>query len=299
MTLVDPRPHEALDREVDHRAVVHREEVLVGHERERACSRVPSPPARITPFMPSPPLRIARWPLAGHRTLTLSNPPRTPTDRSRHGTLHRHRQSLDEIKQAHELGVLDGVTTNPSLIAKEGVDYTKRLAEICEVVKGPVSAEVIAVDYDGMIREGRDRAKIAENIVVKLPSTLAGLRACKTLSDEGTRTNLTLCFQPLQAMLVAKAGAFLVSPFIGRLDDIGQDGMTLIHEIRQVYDNFGYSHEAAGGVDPPPDARRRSAPSQGLTSRPMPFDVIKKMLNHPLTDIGLEKFVADYQKAFG
>ncbi len=206
--------------------------------------------------------------------------------------------SLDEIKQAHDLGVLDGVTTNPSLIAKEGVDYTKRLAEICEVVSGPVSAEVIAVDYDGMIREGRDRAKIAENIVVKLPSTLAGLRACKTLSDEGTRTNLTLCFQPLQAMLVAKAGAFLVSPFIGRLDDIAQDGMTLIQEIRQIYDNFGYPTKLlAASIRHPMHVVQCALAGADVAT--VPFDVIKKMLNHPLTDSGLEKFVADYKKAFG
>src|SRR5687767_5293805 len=120
--------------------------------------------------------------------------------------------NIDEIKQAHDLGVLDGVTTNPSLIAKEKVDYGKRLAQICEIVTGPVSAEVISTEYAGMLKEGRERAKIAQNIVVKLPSTIDGLKACKALSDEGTRTNMTLCFQPLQALLVAKAGAFLVSP---------------------------------------------------------------------------------------
>lgn len=134
--------------------------------------------------------------------------------------------NLEEIRKAADLGVLDGVTTNPSLIAKEGVDYVKRLAEICEVVKGPVSAEVIATDYEGMVREGRERAKIAGNIVVKLPSTIAGLKACKTLTDEGTQTNMTLCFQTLQALMVAKAGAFLVSPFIGRLDDAPPTGWT-------------------------------------------------------------------------
>ena len=138
--------------------------------------------------------------------------------------------NIDEIKQAHDMGVLDGVTTNPSLIAKEGVDYGKRLEEICAVVDGPVSAEVIALDFDGMMKEGRERAKIADNIVIKLPSTVEGLKACKAFSDEGVRTNLTLCFQPLQALMVAKAGAFLVSPFIGRVDDIGEDGMLLIEQ---------------------------------------------------------------------
>jgi transaldolase len=149
--------------------------------------------------------------------------------------------SLDEIKEANALGVLDGVTTNPSLIAKEkNTTYPKRLAQICEVVKGPVSAEVISTDYDAMIKEGSEHAKIASNIVVKLPCTVDGLKACKTFSDRGVKTNLTLCFQPLQALMVAKAGAFIVSPFIGRLDDIAQDGTELITQIRQIYDNYGY-----------------------------------------------------------
>ena len=206
--------------------------------------------------------------------------------------------SLDEIKQAAAMGVLDGVTTNPSLIAKEGVDYTKRLAEICEVVPGPVSAEVIATDYEGMLKEGRERAKIASNIVVKLPSTLDGLRACKTLSDEGTRTNLTLCFQPLQALMVAKAGAFLVSPFIGRLDDIGQDGMELIRQIRAVYDNYGYPTKLlAASIRHP--LHIVDCALAGADVVTVPFGVIKQMMNHPLTDSGLAKFVADYKKAFG
>lgn len=206
--------------------------------------------------------------------------------------------SLDEIKQAAAMGVLDGVTTNPSLIAKEGVDYTKRLAEICEVVSGPVSAEVIATDYEGMLKEGRERAKIASNIVVKLPSTLDGLRACKTLSDEGTRTNLTLCFQPLQALMVAKAGAFLVSPFIGRLDDIGQDGMDLIRQIRAIYDNYGYPTKLlAASIRHPMHMVECALAGADVVT--VPFGVIKQMMNHPLTDSGLAKFVADYKKAFG
>jgi len=206
--------------------------------------------------------------------------------------------NLDEIKQAHDLGVLDGVTTNPSLIAKEGVDYGDRLAEICEVVKGPVSAEVIATEYAGMISEGRERAKIAENIVVKLPSTLDGLRACKTLSDEGTRTNLTLCFQPLQALMVAKAGAFLVSPFIGRLDDIGEDGMDLIRAIRHMYDTYGYETKLLAASIRHTNHLLQCAMS-GADVATVPFDVIRSMMKHPLTDIGLEKFVSDYKKAFG
>ena len=206
--------------------------------------------------------------------------------------------NLDEIKQAHDMGVLDGVTTNPSLIAKEGIDYGKRLAEICEVVDGPVSAEVIATEYDGMMKEGRERAKIADNIVVKLPCTVDGLRACKTLSDEGTRTNLTLCFQPLQAMLVAKAGAFLVSPFIGRLDDIGEEGMALIRQIRAIYDNYGFETMIlAASIRHPMHVVECAL--VGCDVATVPFKVIQQMMNHPLTDSGLAKFVADYKKAFG
>jgi len=206
--------------------------------------------------------------------------------------------NLDEIRKAADLGVLDGVTTNPSLIAKEGVDYVKRLAEICEMVKGPVSAEVIATDYDGMVREGRERAKIAGNIVVKLPSTIAGLKACKTLTDEGTRTNMTLCFQTLQALMVAKAGAFLVSPFIGRLDDVATDGMDLIRQIRQVYDNYGFSTKILAASIRHPLHMVQCALS-GADVATVPYKVIEQVMQHPLTDAGLEKFVADYRKAFG
>ncbi|MEL7471838.1 MAG: fructose-6-phosphate aldolase [Planctomycetota bacterium] len=206
--------------------------------------------------------------------------------------------NLDEIKQAHDFGVLDGVTTNPSLIAKEGVDYRKRLEEICEVVKGPVSAEVISTEFDGMMSEGLENAKIAENIVVKLPSTIDGLKACKAMSDKGIRTNLTLCFQPLQALMVAKAGAFLVSPFIGRLDDIGQDGMELIQAIRHVYDNYGYETKVLAASIRHVNHMLQCALS-GADVATVPFKVIAQMMSHPLTDSGLEKFVADYKKAFG
>ena len=206
--------------------------------------------------------------------------------------------NLDEIKAAHDLGVLDGVTTNPSLIAKEGVDYADRLAQICEVVRGPVSAEVIATESDRMIAEGRDRAKIAENIVVKLPSTVDGLRACKALSDEGIRTNLTLCFQPLQALMVAKAGAFLVSPFIGRVDDIGADGMDLIHQIRQIYDNYGMRTKVLAASIRHPKHMLDCALA-GADVATVPYNVIKQFMHHPLTDSGLDKFLADYKKAFG
>jgi transaldolase len=206
--------------------------------------------------------------------------------------------NLDEIKQAHDMGVIDGVTTNPSLIAKEKVPYHKRLAEICEVVKGPVSAEVIATDYEGMMKEGREAAKIAQNIVIKLPSTLEGLKACKAFTNEGKRTNLTLCFQPMQAMLVAKAGAFLVSPFIGRLDDISEDGGELIQRIRQIYDNYGYKTKILAASIRHPKHMVDCALA-GADVATVPFSVIKTLMNHPLTDVGLKKFVEDYKKAFG
>jgi transaldolase len=196
------------------------------------------------------------------------------------------------------MGVLDGVTTNPSLIAKEKVDYAQRLGEICEVVPGPVSAEVVATDYAGMLKEGRQHAKIADNIVVKLPCTVDGLKACKALADEGTRVNMTLCFQPLQALMVAKAGAFLVSPFIGRLDDIAEDGMELIQQIRQIYDNYGYETKLLAASIRHPLHFVQCALA-GADVATVPFSVIKQVMKHPLTDIGLEKFVADYKKAFG
>jgi len=206
--------------------------------------------------------------------------------------------NLDEIREAAEMGVLDGVTTNPSLIAKEGVEYGPRLADICELVAGPVSAEVIATESDAMIAEGRERAKIADNIVVKLPSTVDGLRACKALSDEGIDTNLTLCFQPIQALMVAKAGAYCVSPFIGRVDDIGADGTDLIAQIRQIYDNYGLRTKILAAsirhmkhmVD---------VASIGADIATVPFKVIKQFMHHPLTDAGLEKFLDDYKRAFG
>ena len=142
--------------------------------------------------------------------------------------------NLDEIKRAASLGVLDGVTTNPSLVAKEGVDFRTRLEEICQVVKGPVSAEVVAIEHDAMIAEAEPLIEIAPNIVIKFPCIEEGLRACKTLSDRDVKVNMTLCFQPLQALLAAKAGAFLISPFVGRIDDVGGDGMEVVQQIRQI-----------------------------------------------------------------
>lgn len=205
--------------------------------------------------------------------------------------------NLDEIREANDLGVLDGVTTNPSLIAKEGIDYGKRLAEICEIVTGPVSAEVIALEFKEMVSEGKMRAGIADNIVVKLPVTVDGLKACKALSDEGIRTNMTLCFQPMQAMMVAKAGAYLISPFIGRLDDISQDGTELISQIRTIYDNYGFDTKILAASIRHPKHMLECA-MIGADVATVPLSVIKQLMHHPLTDNGLKKFLEDYNKAF-
>jgi transaldolase len=205
--------------------------------------------------------------------------------------------NMDEIEQAASLGVLDGVTTNPTLIAKEGVDYGERLRDICSIVSGPVSAEVIATESNEMIREGLGRAQIAENIVVKLPSTVDGLRACKALASDGIRTNLTLCFQPLQGLMVAKAGAFLVSPFIGRLDGISQNGMELIQQLRTIYDNSGFETKIlAASIRHPMHVVECALVGADVVT--LPYSVIKTMMDHPLTDSGLRKFLEDYEAAF-
>jgi len=206
--------------------------------------------------------------------------------------------NIDEIRQAAELGVLDGVTTNPSLMAKEGVDFHTRLKEICEVVPGPVSAEVVSTDADGMVSEAGQLIPIAENIVIKLPCIEAGVKACKTLSDRGVRVNMTLCFQPLQAMMAAKAGAFLISPFIGRIDDIGGDGMELIQQIRQIYDNYGFDTKILVASIRHPMHMVQSAMIGGDVAT-VPFKVIQQFMKHPLTDSGLERFLADWKKTEG
>ncbi|MCP3902575.1 MAG: fructose-6-phosphate aldolase [Planctomycetes bacterium] len=206
--------------------------------------------------------------------------------------------NIDEIRQAAALGVLDGVTTNPSLVAKEGVDFHTRLREICAVVPGPVSAEVVSLEHDGMIAEARELTAIAENIVIKLPCIEEGVKACKTLSDDGVRVNMTLCFQPLQAMMAAKAGAFLISPFIGRIDDVGGDGMELIQQIRQVYDNYGYMTKILAASVRHPQHLVQAA-LIGADVSTVPFNVIQQVLKHPLTDVGLEKFLADWAKTAG
>lgn len=203
--------------------------------------------------------------------------------------------NIDEIREAASLGVLDGVTTNPSLVAKEGVNFHDRLAEICEVVTGPVSAEVVALEHDEMIAEAGDLIEIANNIVIKLPSTVEGLKACKTLSDRDIKVNMTLCFQPLQAMLVAKAGAFLVSPFIGRIDDTGADGIDLIQQIRTIYDNFGFNTKVlAASIRHPMHLVQCALVGADVVT--VPLKVIQQMMHHPLTDKGLAAFLADWER---
>ncbi len=203
---------------------------------------------------------------------------------------------LDAIKDLATLGMLDGVTTNPSIIAKSGKQFIPLIEEICAIVSGPVSAEVASTDYETMIKEGKKLAKIAENVAVKVPLTEAGLRVCKELSDEGTMVNVTLCFSPMQALLAAKAGATFVSPFVGRLDDIGQDGMQLIADILSIYDNYPqYSTEVLVASVRHPMHILESA-KLGADVMTCPPDVIKKLYHHPLTDKGLAAFVDDWKK---
>ena len=203
--------------------------------------------------------------------------------------------NIDEIRQAAALGVLDGVTTNPSLVAKEGVDFLDRLREICAVVPGPVSAEVVSIEHDAMIAEAETLLPIADNIVIKLPCIEEGLKACKTLSDRGVRVNMTLCFQPLQALMAAKAGAFLISPFVGRIDDVGADGMELIQQIRQIYDNYDFPTKILSASIRHPQHMVQSA-LLGADVATVPFKVIQQVLKHPLTDVGLENFLADWDR---
>jgi transaldolase len=203
--------------------------------------------------------------------------------------------NVDEIKEAAALGVLDGVTTNPSLVAKEGKDFRKLLDEILKIVDGPVSAEVIATEYQGILKEARDLASIHKNIVVKVPLIKEGLKATKTLTSEGVKINVTLCFSPAQAILAAKAGATYVSPFVGRLDDISISGMELISQIVQIYRNYDFITEVlVASVRHP--LHVVEAALIGADVCTIPFAVIKKMFNHPLTDIGLENFLNDWKK---
>lgn len=204
--------------------------------------------------------------------------------------------NLKEIREGAAMGILDGVTTNPSLVAKEKREYNDLMKEICSVVKGDVSAEVISTDTEGMIAEARKLVKLAENIVVKLPLTKDGLKALRAVRAEGIRVNVTLCFSATQALLAAKAGANFISPFIGRLDDRGHDGMALIREIRQIYDNYGYETEILAASLRHP-LHVRDAAVIGADVATMPYTVFEKLIQHPLTDIGIETFLSDYRKS--
>lgn len=202
---------------------------------------------------------------------------------------------LDEIKEAAEMGVLDGVTTNPSLMKKaSNVNFHEHIYRICELVDGDVSAEVTATDFKGIMAEGRELAKIHENVVVKVPLILDGIKAIKALKEEGIRTNCTLCFSATQALVAAKAGAAYISPFVGRIDDIAGSGMELIEQVVQIYANYGFETEVlAASIRHP--VHVVEAALAGADVATMPFSVIKQLIKHPLTDIGLEKFLADWK----
>ena len=202
---------------------------------------------------------------------------------------------LDEIKQAAAMGVLDGVTTNPTLLSRQELPFREALTEICKVVDGPVSAEVVATDAEGMIKEAQDLATIASNITIKIPSTKEGLVAIKALSEKGIMTNATLCFSPSQALLVAKAGASFVSPFVGRLDDISQAGMDLVGQIITIYVNYGLDTKVlVASIRNPMHVV--DAALMGADVATVPFKVIEQLMKHPLTDVGLKKFLEDWEK---
>jgi transaldolase len=204
--------------------------------------------------------------------------------------------NLKEIEALVPLGIIDGITTNPSLLAKEGGDYRALLKRICDIVQGPTSAEVVATDVDGMLREGRELAKIDKHIVVKVPFTKAGVQACKTLASEGTRVNVTLVFSPTQALLAAKVGATYVSPFVGRLDDIATSGMNLIGEIVEIFENYQFATEILVASTRHP-LHIVEAARLGADICTCPASVIESLFKHPLTDIGLERFLKDWEKA--
>jgi transaldolase len=203
--------------------------------------------------------------------------------------------NIDEIREANALGVLDGVTTNPSLIAKEGADFHGRLREIVSVVNGPISAEVTSTEPDEMLKQAHELAQISPNIVIKVPITKEGLQICRKLRKDDIRVNVTLCFSPAQALLAAKADATYISPFIGRLDDIAGDGMELIRQIRVIYDNYGYTTEILAASIRGPMHVVESALA-GADVATIPFSVIAQLLKHPLTDSGQEKFLSDFAK---
>jgi len=206
--------------------------------------------------------------------------------------------NLNEIREAAALGILDGVTTNPTLVAKEGKPFKETILEICKVVGGPVSVEVIATDAGGMCREGQDYATWNQHVVVKLPTTREGVKACKCLTGQGIKVNMTLCFSPNQALLVAKAGATYVSPFVGRLDDISHNGMDLIRQIMQIYRNYDYKTQVLAASLRHP-LHVVEAALAGAHVATLPFKVLDQMFNHPLTDKGLAQFLKDWEKAKG
>ena len=203
--------------------------------------------------------------------------------------------NINQIKEAASYGLLDGVTTNPSLVAKEGRNFKELLEEILKIVDGPISAEVVSTDYNGILKEGMELAKIHKNIVVKVPLIKEGIKAVKSLTDEGIKTNVTLCFSASQALLAAKAGATYISPFVGRLDDISHNGMDLIEQIVTIYNNYNYKTQVLVASIRHP-LHLIEAAMMGADVATMPFDVIMKLFNHPLTDIGLEKFLSDWKK---
>jgi transaldolase len=193
------------------------------------------------------------------------------------------------------LGLLDGVTTNPSLVSKEGRDFKELITEICRIVEGPVNAEVLSTEAEGMIREARDLIKLGDNIVVKIPLIKEGLKAVKVLAAEGITTNVTLCFSPIQALMAAKAGAGYISPFVGRLDDISHNGMELVEQISRIYENYGFETEIiVASVRNP--LHVLDAALMGADISTIPYKVMEQLIKHPLTDIGLEKFLADWKK---
>lgn len=204
--------------------------------------------------------------------------------------------NLAEIREANEMGLVDGVTTNPSLIAKENTPFKKLLAEICKTVKGPVSAEVVSLEARKMAKEAHELAKIAENIVIKVPMTTEGIIAARMLSDAGIKTNVTLIFSPVQALLAAKAGATYVSPFVGRLDDISHVGMDVVRDIIDIYDNYDFGTEVIVASIRHPGHVLEAA-LMGADIATIPFKVIAQLAKHPLTDIGIDKFLADWKKA--
>jgi transaldolase len=203
---------------------------------------------------------------------------------------------VSEVREAAEWGLADGVTTNPSLIAKTGRPYAEVLTEICQLVDGPVSAEVVASQAPAMVEEGQKLARIHPNIVVKCPLTIEGLKAAKALNGRGIRVNVTLIFSPLQALAAAKCGASFVSPFVGRLEDIGQDGFTVVEQIVRIFRNYSFPTQVLVASVRSPNHLLRAAEA-GAHVATLPFNVIKQMLKHPLTDIGLENFLADWQKS--